>query len=108
MPSSVVHRFIPGLRFEDSLTYQTCTQSGQTGRDCVSLEPENPEHYAGQGVWWCARRCAAVLQRQPWRTVRLPPHRPAGLPLGLAEGKGKDRRQTQAGVGSATCGEVRG
>lgn len=83
MPACVIHRFIPGLRFEGSLAYQTCTQAGQTGWDCLPLEPEDPEDYAGQGVWWCARRCAAVLLRQPWRSMRLPPHLPARQPWGL-------------------------
>lgn len=79
-PASVTHHFIPGLRFEDTLTYQTCTQAGQTDWEQLPLDPATPEEYAGHGIWWCARRCAAVLLRQPWQAVPLLPHLPAGLP----------------------------
>lgn len=76
----ITHRFIPGLRFEDTLTYQTCTQTGQTNWDNLPLDPETPEDYASQGVWWCARRCAAVLLRKPWHAVQLRPHLPPRPP----------------------------
>lgn len=86
LPLSVTHRFIPGLRFEDTLAYQTCTPAGQTGWDNLPLEPQTPEDYAGQGVWWCVRRCAAVLLRKPWQSVQLRPHLPPRPPPVLDPG----------------------
>lgn len=80
LPVSVTQRFIPGLRFEDTLSYQIWTRAGQTGWDSLPLDPETPEEYACQGMWWCARRCAAVLLRQPWQAVQLRPHLPPRPP----------------------------
>lgn len=78
-PASVVHRFVPGMRFEDVLVYQTCAHTGPAGWEPLPLDPETCEDFADDGAWWCVRRCAAVLHRRPWKDLQLQPHLPVHL-----------------------------
>lgn len=79
-PPSVAHRFVPGLRFEDVLTYRAGAQADQAGWAPLPLDPETPEDFIDDGAWWCVRRCAAVLLRRPWKDLQLQPHWPVRSP----------------------------
>lgn len=79
----ITHHFTPGLRFDALWKYAIRTPAGRARwarlplgqAECVVSDPH--------GAWWCARRCAAVLRREAWQSVNLPP----GLPLQPESGK---------------------
>lgn len=82
MQRSVNHRFMPGLRFAGTWQYAMHAPSDRVRwaalpmAQAVGSDDMHALHDLC-GAWWCARRCTAVLQQRPWRSVQLPPDLPA-------------------------------
>lgn len=65
-------RYLNGLRFEGRWEYLLNMPSG---RNRWSLLPTGHDHPAPRdphGLWWCIRRCVAVLLQQTWSASPLP------------------------------------
>jgi putative phage-type endonuclease len=70
--TGVVHRFMPGLRFDTLWQYQVESASKGIVWEKLPLELDSTATYDPEGIWWCVRQCAAVVECVPWRSVRLP------------------------------------
>lgn len=74
----LTHRFTPGLRFDGLWTYTARMHSGRTyWAQLPAIRAGGMAATDPQRAWWCVRQCVAVLNRRPWRSVRLPPGLPA-------------------------------
>jgi hypothetical protein len=71
--AGLVHRFMPGLRFDGLWRYAVRESESTLRWDELPLESEVSRASGDpDGAWWCVRRCVAVLGQRAWRLV-LPP-----------------------------------
>lgn len=73
----ITHHFTPGLHFAARWKYAARAPSGRACWSRLPLGQPDAGRADPHGAWWCVRRCAAVLRREMWQSVDLPP----GMPL---------------------------
>jgi hypothetical protein len=65
-------RYLCGLRFEGRWEYLLKTPSGRQRWTLLSTGHDHPGPRDPHGLWWCVRRCVAVLRQQTWGASHLP------------------------------------
>lgn len=73
----ITHHLTPGLRFAARWKYAARAPSDRACWSRLPLGQPDAGRVDPHGAWWCVRRCAAVLRREVWQSVDLPP----GMPL---------------------------